>query len=213
MMTRRSWPVALALAAGLAWIAGVVLVSTQADSDPVGARYDAYNRVLTLALVLLLASAVVIRHRVAAAGAAGTGPLTAVVAGLALTLAGNVLEFWGALAAAEKPSATAERLGLEDEFWGSLPGFLVFLLGGLVVVVAMIACAISLGASERISPLQRAAVGAGGFLMVASPAFWAVSPVAALVPAVLFALAWVWLAVAATGVRARAPGATTNAPA
>jgi hypothetical protein len=201
---RRSWLVPLAVLAGVAWIAGVLLVATQADSDPVGSRYDAYNRVLTLALALLLAGALAIRGRVREAGATGGRALTVLVAGLALMLAGNALEFWGALAAGEETSATAERLGLEEEFWGSFPGFLVFLAGGVIVLVSLIACAVRIGAWGGISRLQRTAVGAGGFLMVASTALWAVSPAAALVPAVLFAFAWLLLATAAAGLPSRA---------
>jgi hypothetical protein len=210
---RRSWLAPLAVLAGVAWIMGVLLVATQADSDPVGPRYDAYNRVLTLALALLLASALAIRGRVREAGAPGGRPLTALVAGLALMLAGNALEFWGALAAGEKPSATAERLGLEEEFWGSFPGFLVFLLGGLLVLASLIAYAIRIGAWAGISRLQRVAVGAGGLLMVASTALWAVSPAVALVPAVLFALAWLLLLETATaGVPPPAPADNSDAP-
>jgi hypothetical protein len=207
---RRSWLVPLAVLAGVAWIAGVLLVATQADSDPVGARYDAYNRVLTLALALLLASALAIRGRVREAGAPGGRALTVLVAGLALSLAGNALEFWGALAAGEEPSATAERLGLEDEFWGSFPGFLAFLAGGLLVVASLIAYAVRIGAWGRIPRPQRAAIGAGGVLMAASTALWAVSPAAALVPAVLFAFAWLLLAGGAAGFPSRANADNTG---
>jgi hypothetical protein len=209
---RRSWLVPLTVLAGVAWIAGVLLVATQADSDPVGSRYDAYNRVLTLALALLLASGLAIRGRVREAGAAGGRALTVLVAGLALMLAGNTLEFWGSLAAGAEAAATAERLGLEEEFWGSFPGFLVFLLGGLLVLASLIAYAIRIGAWAGISRLQRVAIGAGGLLMVASTALWAVSPAAALVPAVLFAFAWLLLATAAAGLTSRAAAATTEAP-
>ena len=193
---QRSWLVPLAVLAGAAWIAGVLLVATQADSDPVGARYDTYNRVLTLALALLLASALAIRARIQEAGAPGGGALSVLVAGLALSFAGNALEFWGALAAGEEPSATAERLGLE-EFWGSLPGFLAFLGGGLLVVASLIAFAVRVSAWGGVSRSRRTAMGAGGVLMAVSTALWAVSPVAALVPAVLFAFAWLLLAAAA----------------
>lgn len=40
---------------------GIALVSTQADIDPVGAGYDAANRALTMALVLLVAFAWLLR--------------------------------------------------------------------------------------------------------------------------------------------------------
>ncbi len=204
---RRSWPVPLAILAGVAWIAGILLVATQADSDPVGANYDAYNRVLTLALALLLTSALAFRGRVREAGTAGSRALTSLVVGFALMLAGNALEFWGALAVDEVTEATAERLGLDEAFWGSFPGFLVFLAGGLVVVASLIAVAVKLGAWGGVSPVQRAAVGAGGLLMVASTALWAVSPAAALLPAILFAFAWLLLAsLARDRGRAASPG-------
>jgi hypothetical protein len=210
---RRSWLVPLAILAGLAWIAGILLVSTQADSDPVGARYDAYNRVLTLAIVLLLASSVAIRRRLAAAGAPGVRAMTAVVVGLALNLAGNVLEFWGSLAAGQETEKTARRLGLEEEFWGSAVGWFVYLAGGLIVVASLVAVAVKLGRWGRISRLQRLAVGSAGVLMAASSALWAVSPVAAAVPAALTAFAWLALADVAESAGSRSPTATGEAPA
>lgn len=209
---RRSWLTLLAALAGVAWIGGILLVATQADSDPVGSRYDAYNRVLTIALALLLASALAIQGRVRETGAAGGGALTALVSGLALMLAGNALEFWGALAAGEEASATAERLGLEEEFWGSFPGFVAFLAGGLLVLVSLIAYAVRIGAWGGISRLRRTAVGAGGVLLVASTALWAISPAVALVPAVLFAFAWLLFAATAAGVPSRALGDQPDTP-
>jgi hypothetical protein len=186
----RSGLVLLSLAAGLAWIAGILLVSTQADSDPVGPHYDTYNRLLTPALVLLLASAFAFRRRVKQASAWGLMPLTIAVIGFGLYLVGNVVEFWGALLADQVSESAAARPGTDDFWQWSFPGFLIFLLGGMVVVVSLIAFAVRLGRWQGVSVTQRVAVGSAGILLTAATVFWAVSPLAALVPAVLFAFAW-----------------------
>ena len=70
-------------------------------------------------------------------------------------------------------------------------------------MASLIAFAVKIGAWGGISRPQRAAVGAGGVFMVASTALWAVSPAVALVPAVLFAFAWLLLATTAAGITSR----------
>src|SRR5690606_29981207 len=124
---QQTWTTMLASLAGLAWIAGILLVSTQADSDPVGDKYDLYNRLLTPALILLPICAFIFRQRVEALGLPGIMPLTIALAGLTLYLAGNLIEFWGAWLA-DKPSETAAEAAGADHWGLSLAGFLVFLV-------------------------------------------------------------------------------------
>lgn len=183
---RRAHVLPLALIAGLAWIAGVLLVATQADSDPVGARYDDYNRILTVALVLLLASTLALRR------SACSRPLTALAGGFALMLAGNALEFWGAYAAGEPAAATASRLHAHA-FAASGAGFGIFIAGGLTVLGSFAALARDL---RRLPRRERLLIGTGGIFLVLGTALWAVSPAAAAIPAVIFAFVWLTVAVA-----------------
>lgn len=183
----------LALASSLAWILAVLLVATQASREPAGADYDTYNRLLSVALILVLATAIGMRSRVAARALPGTGAALALVIGLVLMLAGNVVEFWGALIAGALPAATAARTG-GPEFWGSTPGFLAFLIGQITVALAMIQLGIRARRWPGASPRTTVAIGMCGVLFSASTAAWAVSPAVALLPAALFAVTWVILA-------------------
>jgi hypothetical protein len=170
----------LGLATGLAWTVSVAMIGTQADTDPVGPHYDAYNRVFTVALVLLLAFALMLRRH--SAGRARVGAtLTAIAA--TLFVAGNVLEFWGAYASGGLTDKTAERLG-EDAFWGSSVGWFIFLPGELLLVIGFIIVAAGLPTSGW----RKAVIGSGGLAASASTALWAVSPAAAAVAGAWFAV-------------------------
>jgi hypothetical protein len=185
--------IVLAVVSGLAWLGSVVLIATQAPSEPVGTAYDAYNRVLTVALVLLVVVAVGTRARL------GSGPApTALVLGLILMLAGNALEFWGALLAGQPPSATAQRLGVA-EFWGSTPGFIAFLIGQVIATVSLIVIGIRSWRRGRASAGEGALVAGSGIAMTVSTALWAVSAAAAAVPAIVFGFGWLALARVRTG--------------
>lgn len=180
--------IVLAVVSALAWIGGVVLIATQAPSEPVGPAYDAYNRVLTVALVLLVVVAIGLRARLGSGLAS-----TALVAGLILMLAGNALEFWGALLAGQPPSATAQRLGVA-EFWGSTPGFIAFLVGQAIATISLIVIGIRSWRRGRASAGEGALVAGSGIAMTASTALWALSAAAAAVPAILFGFGWLALA-------------------
>jgi hypothetical protein len=193
-----AWLIPAAMVSGLAWMLGVLLIATQASSEPVGIEYDLYSRILSIAIILLLVTASGVRRRLAQATAAGGTAALALFIGLALMAAGNVLEFWGALLAAQPPSATAARLGTEA-FWGSTPGFLVFLVGAVVATVALIVIAVRSRQWHGVSSAETLLIGAAGVFMSMSTALWAVSPAAALVPAALFAFGWMSLARATAG--------------
>lgn len=181
--------IALSVVSALAWFGAIMLIATQASTDPVGASYDTYSRLLTVALGLLLVVALGLRARVRDAGL----PLTLLVASLTLMLAGNALEFWGALVAGQDPSATAERLGTE-EFWGSTPGFLAFLIGQALATISLIVIGMRSWRRGRTGAGEGALVAGSGIAMTASTALWAVSVAAAAVPAVLFGFGWLALA-------------------
>ena len=160
----------LAVGTGALWTVGVTLVATQAASDPVGTGYDAANRFLTLPLLLLVGYAALLRA--SPPGGSGKGPV-ALVVGSVLLLAGNVLEFWMVLFSDLHTEKTAARLGESEAYWGSLAGWILFVLGMLVTVAAA-------------AMLGRAVGGLrGGFLFVlavvglSATGLWAVSPLLA----------------------------------
>jgi hypothetical protein len=170
----------VAVAAGACWTIGIVLVSTRADSDPVGAGYDAANRALTPALVLLVALAWLLRSSPPAGSRSGAA---AFGIGALLLLAGNVLEFWAVLASDLHTEKTAARMGEQDAFWGSLLGWMVFLLGTLVLVAAAVIMVRAVGGLLGWLQLVLAVVG------LSATALWAVSPLLAAAAALALA-AW-----------------------
>ena len=193
-----SWLIPAAMVSGLAWMLGVLLIATQASSEPVGTHYDLYNRILTIAIILLLVTAIGVRRRLARANAAGATAALVLSVGVGVMAAGNLLEFWGAFVAGQPPSATADRLGTEA-FWGSTPGFVVFLAGSAVATGALIGGAVRSRRWDGVLPVETLLIGAAGISMSLSTALWAVSPAAALVPAALFAFGWMTLARATAG--------------
>ncbi len=199
----------LALAGGLAYALAVTLVGTQADADPVGAQYDAFNRILAVALAIVAVSAVTVRTRIKRAGLSGRRPATALVVGFGVMALGSLLEFWGSLIAGAPGSATADRTG-EEAFAGADAGFALFGIGALVALVSALAFA---GRIRRWSAVSRTAVIAAaslGVLHLTAFGLWTVSPLAAAVPGVLFAFAW--LAVASnTELATRAASRTPSA--
>lgn len=161
---------ALAIATGALWCVGVTLVATQAVSDPVGAGYDASNRVLTLSLVLLVGYAVLLRR--SPPGGSRRGALVLVV-GSVLMLAGNVLEFWAVLLSDSHTEKTAVRLGEETAFWGSSAGWLIFLPGMLVTVAAAVLLGRAVGGLRGAVLVVLAVIG------LSATSLWAVSPLLA----------------------------------
>jgi hypothetical protein len=113
--------------------------------DPPPLTYDGYNRLFSLPLLLVCVgwAALLTRYWSRLSPAARTGWAVS-VAGLAVMLAGNVVEFWGVLLQ-DKPNAQA-AVGTGEEPWvGSDLGWVVFGLGHLVTVVGMA----MLGVAER----------------------------------------------------------------
>jgi hypothetical protein len=169
---------ALAVTTGALWTVGITVIATQADTDPVGAGYDAANRVLTVPLLLLVGYAVVLRR--VPPGGSRKGVL-AMTIGSVLLLAGNVLEFWAVLLTDLHTEKTALRLGETQAFWGSLAGWMIFLAGILVTVVAAGIMARAVGGLRGAVMIALAVVG------LAATALWAVSPLLAGAAALAFA--------------------------
>lgn len=161
---------ALAVATGALWTVGVTLVATQAVSDPVGAGYDAANRVLTLPLLLLVVHVTVHLRQAPAKGRRGS---LALMAGSALLFAGNVLEFWLVLLSGQHTEKTANRLGEPEAFWGSPAGWVLFVLGMLVTITAAVMLGRAIGGRRGWLLVVLAVVG------LTSTALWAVSPLLA----------------------------------
>lgn len=161
---------ALAVGTGSLWTVGVTLVATQAVSDPVGAGYDAANRALTLPLLLLVGYAVLLRT--APPGGSRKGSV-ALVTGAVLLLMGNVLEFWLVLLSDLHTEKNAARLGESEAFWGSLAGWIVFVLGMLVTIAAAAVLGRAVGGFRGGTLVVLALVG------LSSTGLWAVSPLLA----------------------------------
>lgn len=174
-------PRTVAVLAGVAWVVGVTLVGTQADTDPVGAWYDAANRALAPALLLLVVLAVLLRR--AATGSTRTG-VTLLGTAAALFLAGNLVEFWLVLGSDLHTQKTAARLAEQQSFAGSDLGWFCFLAGLLVAFVAVAWLGRAAGGRRG---LAMALLGVAGLM---STALWAVSPLAAAAAGACFA---VWL--------------------
>lgn len=193
----------LALATGVCWIVGVALIGTQADTDPVGAAYDAANRALTPALALMLAFAVWLRGALAASGGRGVAGANALIVAAGLLLVGNLLEFWGVLLSDLSTEKTADRLGETNAYWGSAVGWLLFLPGTLALLIAAVLLVRPAGWSRGLIGVVLAIAG------IASTALWAVSALAAAAAGACFAL---WLLLLTTLPAAATTTAVTPTP-
>ncbi len=189
-----------AIVGGVFFALALPLVATQATDDPVGLRYDDFNRWLTLPLVLLVVALAVVLG-VQGARVAGAGRVGAwiALAGASLVVVGNVIEFWLVFFTDEYVSAIREdRPGLE-EWVGSTIGWFTVLAGLLL----LLAGGLAFGAATSRGRVLPAWVGA--VLALTSPllafAFllWARSVPATIVVALVLGLAWI-----AVGLRLRA---------
>lgn len=183
----------LALVGGIGYAVAVTLTATQADTDPVGERYDAFNRVLGVALAVIAVSAFALRGRVLREGLQGRRAATALAIGVGAVALGSLLEFWGSLVAGEPASATADRTG-EDAFAGADVGFALFGIGSLVTLVSALALARAVRDWPGVNLTTAIAAGSVGALHLAAFGLWTVSPLAAAIPGALFAFAWLAVA-------------------
>jgi hypothetical protein len=177
---RRALPV-LAMLTGLTWMGAVLLVSANLKDVSLAGdlAYDRANRVHTLALVLLLATAIVIHRTVRTWGLSGRRATTVLVVGAVLMLVGNVVSFWGALVVGEQ----------SDQFWGGWIGWLTFMPGELLLLGSFIGLARAARHWPNVGTAQRWSIGLVGLLLAITTVTWAVSPLVTLAPAVLAAFA------------------------
>jgi len=192
----------LALLTGLTWMGAVLLVSANHKGiSPVeDLAYDRANRVHTVALVFLLATAVVMYRTIRAAAIPGGRPAMVMVVGAVLMAVGNIVSFWGALLVGQQ----------SDQFWGGLVGWLLFLPGSLVLLGALIGLARAGRRWPNVTRMQRWSMGLTGVLLSATTVTWAMSPAVTLVPAVLAAFA---LLTAGTTVARAAATSSPHVPA
>ncbi len=124
-----------AILGGVLWIAVRVLVLLQ----PPPFSYDAYNRIFVAPLLLLLVGLLGLSVR--SAGGRGrlarTGTIAALV-GCALLIAGNVAEFWLVLVQSKPNANAAYQSGAEEVWIGSEIGWMLFLLGFLILSIGLV---------------------------------------------------------------------------
>lgn len=106
--------------------------------------YDAYNRLLTLPLLLFLVGVLTTGERLRLRTTPGTVRFVGVVLGLVLLLVGNVIEFWGVLLQPKLNAQTAHEAGVGEHWLGSDIGWMLFGVGMLTLIVDGVVLALSL---------------------------------------------------------------------
>jgi hypothetical protein len=163
----------LAGISGLAWMVAVLLVAANPKGIDLAGdlAYDRANRVHTLALVLLMATAIVVYRALRKSDLAGQRAAKVLMAGAGLMLLGNTMAFWGALVVGQQ----------SDQFWGGWAGWLTYLPGDLLVLGSFIALARAARQWPNVTRTQRWTIGFVGPLLSATTLAWAISPAVTLV--------------------------------
>ena len=175
---------ASALAAGLAalgFLIAVPLVATAASDQPVGLRYDDWNRLFTIPLLALAVA--VAGYRLQRPGRAADLALAAAAA----MVLGNAIEFWAAVGQDDAVSAIARDRPGEGEWAGSSVGSPLFAVGVLALIGASVTHAVRAARERRIAAAEAVAEIAVPCLLLACLVAWRSSPAAAAVPAALLA--------------------------
>jgi hypothetical protein len=192
-----------AILAGIFWGFTLPLIATQATDDPVGLRYDDFNRWLTLPLALLLVTLVVLGallgRRLPAQGTLGT---TLAALGAGLMLLGNLVEFWAVMLTDDYVAAIAEDRRV-DEWVGSTIGWLGFLIGVFLLLVGGSLVALAAQRARALPAWVGVILTATAPALLAAAVLWASSVEATIVVAVALGLAWnalgLWMRARATG--------------
>lgn len=155
-----------AILGGALWIAVRVLVLL----EPPPFSYDAYNRMFVAPLLLLLVglSGLSVRRAGGHGRLARTGTVAA-LAGCALLIAGNVVEFWLVLVQSKPNANAAYQSGAEEVWIGSEIGWILFLLGFLILSIGLVIFGVATVRADelprwRALPLMVGATGLTAFL-------------------------------------------------
>ena len=192
-----------AILAGIFWGFTLPLIATQATDDPVGLRYDDFNRWFTLplalSLVTLLALRVLLGRRLPRSGQVGTA---LAAGGAALMLLGNLVEFWLVFLTDDYVSAIAEGRRVE-EWAGSTVGWLGFLAGIALLLVGGSLVALAAQRARALPAWAGVVLAATAPALLAAAVLWASSVEATIVVAIALGLAWnalgIWMRARATG--------------
>ena len=190
-----------AIVGGVLWAFGLPLVATQATDDPVGPRYDDFNRWLTLPLGLLVAALAAVRGvQLDRLGPRGRLGATLALVGAGAMLLGNLVEFWLVFFTDDYVSALTDRPG-RDEWVGSVVGGLLFLAGAFLLLLGGILLGIETWRAETLPVWVGVVVAATAPLLLAAFVAWSLSVQATIAVAVVLALGWI-----AVGLRLRGGG-------
>lgn len=192
-----------AILAGLFWGFTLPLIATQATDDPVGLRYDDFNRWLTLPLALLLVTLIALRvllgRRLPRGGRLGT---TLAAAGSALMLLGNVVEFWAVMLTDDYVAAIAEERNVA-EWGGSTVGWLGFLGGVLLLLAGGVLLALAAQRAGALPSWAGLVLAGTAPALLAAAVLWSSSVEATIAVATPLGLAWIalglWIRSHATG--------------
>lgn len=182
---------AAAIGCGIGFAVGLPLVAAAASADPVDWRYDDFNRVLTLPLVLLVVALAGLRAAQVERLSrwARRGAVLALGGSVAMLL-GSVVEFWLVLLSDAEVFAIADPRGLES--WaGSTVGWLAFLAGSLVLLFGGVLLGVGTGRAGVLPGWAGFLVGLTSPLLLISLVVWQVSVAATILPAAALGLAWV----------------------
>lgn len=188
-----------AIVSGVLFAFGLPLVATQATDDPVGLRYDDFNRWLTLPLALLVAALVAVRgaqsERLGPRGRLGA---TLAIVGAGAMLLGNLVEFWLVFFTDDYVAAIADERRELDEWVGSTVGWLLFLAGAFLLLVGGILLGVETWRAHALPVWVGAVVASTAPLLLAAFVAWSISVEATIVLALVLGIAWV-----AVGLRLR----------
>jgi len=192
-----------AILTGIFWGFTLPLIATQATDDPVGLRYDDFNRWLTLPLALLLVTLVALRvllgRRLPGRGRLGT---TLAAAGSALMLLGNLVEFWLVMLTDDYVAAIAEERNVA-EWAGSTVGWVGFLVGVLLLLVGGVLLALAAQRARALPSWAGLVLAGTAPALLAAFTLWSSSVEATIAVAAVLGLAWIafglWMRARATG--------------
>ena len=137
-------------AAGLGGVCWLLLVPAAELVRRDLLSYDAYNRLLAVPLLLFSVALALTSRSLSGVGQLSQRGFAVAAAGAVLLFLGNAVEFYGVLLQ-DRPNAYAAYQSGQESWIGSDVGWLMFLLGALVLLVGGIAAAVGLR-RDRVRP-------------------------------------------------------------